>query len=84
MDCEVDFGALPPEVNSAAMYAGAGAAPLLAAGAAWNGIAAELTAAASFFESVITRLTTDQWMGAASLRMAAASAAAHGVVDLHG
>jgi PPE-repeat protein len=54
------------------MYAGAGAAPLLAAGAAWNGIAAELTTAASSFESVITRLTTDQWMGAASLRMAAA------------
>jgi PPE-repeat protein len=69
---EVDFGALPPEINSAAMYAGAGAAPLLAAGAAWNGIAAELTTAASSFESVITRLTTDPWMGAASLRMAAA------------
>jgi PPE-repeat protein len=54
------------------MYAGAGAAPLLAAGAAWNGIAVELTTAASSFESVITRLTTDQWMGAASLTMAAA------------
>jgi PPE-repeat protein len=54
------------------MYAGAGAAPLLAAGAAWNGIAAELAAAASSFESVITRLTTDRWMGVASLRMASA------------
>jgi PPE-repeat protein len=54
------------------MYAGAGAAPLLGAGAAWNGIAAELTTAASSFESVITRLTTDQWMGAASVTMAAA------------
>jgi PPE-repeat protein len=55
------------------MYAGAGAAPLLAAAAAWNGIAAELSTAASSFESVITRLSTEHWVGPASLSMAAAA-----------
>lgn len=35
----MDFGALPPEINSTRMYAGAGAAPLMAAGATWNGLA---------------------------------------------
>ncbi|EUA90157.1 PPE family protein [Mycobacterium ulcerans str. Harvey] len=29
MESQVDFGALPPEINSARMYFGAGAAPLL-------------------------------------------------------
>ncbi|MCV7097040.1 PPE family protein [Mycobacterium kubicae] len=71
----MDFGALPPEINSACMYAGAGAAPLLAAAAAWHGIAAELSTAAASFESVVTRLTTEQWMGPASLSMVAAAQA---------
>ncbi|KAA8939219.1 PPE domain-containing protein, partial [Mycobacterium sp.] len=31
----MDFAALPPEVNSARMYAGAGAGPLMAAATAW-------------------------------------------------
>ncbi len=55
------------------MYGGAGVTDLLAAGAAWNGIASELSTAASSFESVITRLTTEQWMGPASLSMVAAA-----------
>jgi PPE-repeat protein len=55
------------------MHVGAGAAPLLVAAAAWNGIAVELSAAASCVESVITRLTTEQWIGPASLSMAAAA-----------
>ncbi|SON62398.1 PPE family protein PPE15 [Mycobacterium simulans] len=69
----MDFGALPPEINSALMYAGAGAAPLLAAAAAWNGLAVELSTAAASFESVVTRLSTEQWMGPASLSMVAAA-----------
>ncbi|MGV7705081.1 PPE family protein [Mycobacterium persicum] len=69
----MDFGALPPEVNSARMYAGAGAAGLVAAAAAWNGIAVELSAAASCFESIVTRLRTEPWLGPASLSMAAAA-----------
>lgn len=72
-ECLVDLGALPPEINSACMYLGAGAAPLLGAAAAWNGIAVELSSAASSFESVIMRLSTEQWMGPASLSMAAAA-----------
>ena len=32
----MDFGALPPEINSARMYAGPGSAPMLAAATAWD------------------------------------------------
>jgi PPE-repeat protein len=32
----VDFGALPPEINSGRMYAGPGAGPMMAAATAWN------------------------------------------------
>ncbi|WP_155731734.1 PPE domain-containing protein, partial [Mycobacterium avium] len=31
----MDFGALPPEINSGRMYAGPGSGPLMAAAAAW-------------------------------------------------
>lgn len=55
----MDFGALPPEINSTRMYAGAGAAPLMAAGATWNGLAVELSTTASSVESVIMQLTTN-------------------------
>lgn len=54
------------------MYGGAGAADLLAAAAAWNGIAVEVSTAASSVGSVITRLSTEHWMVPASLSMAAA------------
>lgn len=69
----MDFGALPPEVNSTRMYTGAGAAPMMAAAAAWNGLAVELSATAQTFESVVSELTTEQWLGPASLSMAAAA-----------
>ena len=42
----LDFGALPPEINSARMYAGPGSSSLQAAASAWNGLAAELQSAA--------------------------------------
>ena len=38
----MDFGALPPEVNSGRMYIGPGPETLLAASAGWEGLAAEL------------------------------------------
>jgi PPE-repeat protein len=69
----MDFGALPPEINSARMYAGAGATPMMAAAAAWNSLAAELSTTATSFESVITQLAAEQWMGPASLAMVAAA-----------
>lgn len=42
----MNFSVLPPEVNSARMFSGAGSAPMLAAAAAWNGLAEELASAA--------------------------------------
>ena len=68
----LNFGALPPEVNSAKMYSGAGSGSLLAAAAAWNAVAAELRSAATYYESVIRSLVGEGWLGPASVKMAAA------------
>jgi PPE-repeat protein len=70
----IDFGALPPEINSARMYAGPGAGSMLAAAAGWNGLAAELQSAASSYRSVISALTGGAWLGPSSTAMAAAAA----------
>jgi PPE-repeat protein len=69
----VDFGALPPEVNSARMYTGPGSSSLQAAASAWNGLAAELQSAAQGYDTVITQLSSDEWMGPASASMASAA-----------
>ena len=69
----VDFGALSPEINSARMYTGPGSASLQAAASAWNGLAAELSSAATGYEKVITQLASDEWMGPASASMASAA-----------
>jgi PPE-repeat protein len=65
----MDFGAIPPEINSARMYAGPGPDSMLAAATAWNGLAAELQSTASSYESVITGLTDDSWTGPSSMAM---------------
>jgi PPE-repeat protein len=70
----VDFAALPPEINSGRMYAGAGSGPLLAAAAAWDGLAAELGSAATSYRSVVSELTDAAWVGPSSMSMAAAAA----------
>jgi PPE-repeat protein len=70
----MDFGAFPPEINSARIYAGPGSAPMIAAASAWDGLAAELRAAAAVYQAVIVRLTGEEWMGPASGAMAAAAA----------
>ncbi|BBZ13810.1 PPE family protein [Mycobacterium branderi] len=70
----LDFGALPPEVNSGRMYMGPGAGPLLAAAGAWDGLAAELYLAATGYSSVLSELTSGPWVGPASMSMAAAAA----------
>jgi PPE-repeat protein len=70
----LNFGALPPEVNSAKMYAGAGSGSLLAAAAAWNAMAAEMRSAAINYESVIRSLVSEVWLGPSSAKMAAAVA----------
>jgi PPE-repeat protein len=70
----MDFGTYPPEINSLRMYTGPGAAPMLTAAQAWQGLAAELHSAASSYQSVISGLTAGQWLGPASTSMAAAAA----------
>jgi PPE-repeat protein len=67
----MDFGSLPPEVNSARMYTGAGPATLLAASASWDSLATELLTTAAGYESVITGLTDESWIGPSSMSMAA-------------
>jgi PPE-repeat protein len=70
----LDFAALPPEINSARMYSGAGSAPMLAAGAAWSQLAAEMHLAATSYSSVVSSLTGSSWQGPASTSMADAAA----------
>ncbi|WAC94160.1 PPE family protein [Mycobacterium sp. Aquia_213] len=67
----MNFGALPPEVNSAKMYAGAGSGSMLAASAAWNALAAEMRAAATNYDAVIKSLVSEGWLGPASAKMVA-------------
>ncbi|MHA7652816.1 PPE family protein [Mycobacterium sp. ML4] len=69
-----DFGLLPPEVNSARMYAGPGAASIVAAANAWDGLAAVLNSAAESYGAVIAGLAIESWLGPASTSMAAAAA----------
>ncbi|MCV7382260.1 PPE family protein [Mycolicibacter longobardus] len=68
----MDFAALPPEINSGRMYAGAGSGPLLAAASAWDALAAELSSAASSYDSVVSSLT-GEWSGPSSASMVAAA-----------
>ncbi|OBK29728.1 hypothetical protein A5634_17865 [Mycobacterium asiaticum] len=56
------------------MYTGPGSAPMLAAMAAWDATAAEMRSAATAYESVISTLIGDGWLGPASATMAAAVA----------
>jgi PPE-repeat protein len=70
----MDFGNYPPEINSARMYAGAGAGPMLAAAEAWNALAGELHSVANSYQSVVSGLTAGPWMGPASASMSAAAA----------
>lgn len=69
----MDFGALPPELNSGRMYAGPGSGSMLAAASAWDGLAAQLHSAAASYESVISNLASG-WQGPSSAAMAAAAA----------
>ncbi|MEB3981694.1 PPE family protein [Mycobacterium sp. 663a-19] len=68
----MDFAALPPEINSGLMYAGPGSGPMMAAAAAWDGLAAELAAAAAGYGSVVSELTGAPWVGPASASMLSA------------
>ncbi|BBY21469.1 PPE family protein [Mycobacterium stomatepiae] len=65
----MDFGALPPEVNSGRMYSGPGPATLLAASAEWEELAAEMHLAASQCESVVAQLIGESWRGSSATAM---------------
>jgi PPE-repeat protein len=69
----MDFGALPPEINSGRMYSGAGSESMLAAASSWDGVAAQLHSAASSYESVLAGLTSG-WQGPSAAAMSAAAA----------
>jgi PPE-repeat protein len=68
-----EFAAFPPEINSGLMYAGPGAGPMIAAGAAWDALADDLYLAAAAYGSGISDLTSS-WLGPSSLSMATAAA----------
>lgn len=54
------------------MYAGPGPGSMIAAAAAWEGLAAELRAAAGAYRSIVSGLTVGRWLGPSSLAMASA------------
>jgi PPE-repeat protein len=64
------FELLPPEINSARMYTGAGSAPLFAAASGWDGLAEDLHASSSSFDSVISTMGNGVWTGPAAAAMA--------------
>jgi PPE-repeat protein len=70
----LDFGMLPPEINSARMYSGPGSGPMMAAAAAWDALAEELSLAANGYGSVISELTGGPWKGPSSVAMATTTA----------
>ena len=69
----LDFGALPPEINSARMYSGPGAGPMLVAAAAWDALAAQLELYAVGYAAVLSELTGQNWSGSASVAMTSAA-----------
>ena len=68
-----DFASRPPEINSALIYSGAGAGPLMAASSAFNSLSSELSSNAASYESVISQLTGSEWQGPSSQAMAASA-----------
>jgi PPE-repeat protein len=70
----LDFGALPPEINSARMYSGPGSGPMMAAAAAWDALAAQLELYAAGYSATLSELQGQTWSGGASMAMASAAA----------
>ncbi|MGC2653775.1 MAG: PPE family protein, partial [Mycobacterium sp.] len=82
MTAFMDFGVLPPEINSGRIYSGPGSAPLLAAASAWNGLAADLRSTAGDYSSTVAGLTSDGWQGPASASMATAASSYSGWLNI--
>lgn len=69
----LDFGALPPEINSGRMYAGSGSGPLMVSASAWQALASQLESVGCGYAEVIAGLQGEAWSGGASTAMAAAA-----------
>jgi PPE-repeat protein len=67
-----DFAARPPEMNSALMYSGSGAGPLMAASSSFSALSSELSSNAASYESIISQLGSE-WTGPSSTAMAASA-----------
>lgn len=72
----VNFSVLPPEINSGRMFFGAGSGPMLAAAAAWDGLAAELGLA----RLVGAMSVPPTWEGSVPARMASSAMAGLGAM----
>jgi PPE-repeat protein len=70
----MSFCVIPPEINSALMFSGAGSGPLLEASAAWNSLATDLESTATQYQTLVTNLVTGSWLGPSSAQMASATA----------
>ncbi|KAA8959847.1 PPE family protein [Mycobacterium sp.] len=70
----MDFGFLPPEVNSWRIYTGPGSGPLAVAAGGWDSLSAELDIAAQACGSVLSALTSLGWHGPAAQAMSGAVA----------
>jgi hypothetical protein len=70
----MEFGALPPEINSARIYSGPGSSPLMQAATAWERLAKELDSTAASYEAVVSGLVVQEWLGQSSISMAVAAA----------
>lgn len=65
---------MPPEINSARMYAGAGSGPFLTAAHAWDAISAQLAESAAGFRSTVLGLAAS-WRGPSADAMTASALA---------
>src|SRR3954454_12315247 len=72
--CMVEYGALPPEINSARAYAGPQSAPLTMAAGAWQALAANLESNAVALNQAIMALLGGGWQGPSSAMMATGGA----------
>lgn len=73
MKSMLDFAMLPPEVNSARMYAGPGSGPMMAAASAWDALTWQLDSFATGYSSVLSELLGQTWSGSSATAMIAAA-----------
>src|ERR1700753_2160890 len=69
----MSFSLIPPEINSALMALGAGSGPMLEAATAWDGRPADWESPATQYQTAITNLPTETWLGPSSAHMASAA-----------